>query len=106
MISIMKINWKYCSIALFTSIGVHGIIITAFFLNYVHQMSSILSNIQQYINTNQENITSAKNALTISQTSEFSPELYIVIFILSFVILSIVVYFFQGFLSSKKAKKN
>jgi hypothetical protein len=101
----MKINWKYCSIALFTSIGVHALIISAFFLNYVHQMSSIRSNIQQYINTNQDNITSAKNALTIAQKSEFSPELYIVIFFISFVILSIVVYFFQGFVSSKKAKK-
>lgn len=103
----MKINWKHCSIALFTSIAIHGFIASAFFIHYVHQMSSILSRTcEQYINTNQGNITSSKNAVTIAQTQGIAPELWIVIFGLSFVLLSVLVYFIQEFLASKKAKKN
>lgn len=106
MKSMMNINWKHCSIALFISIGLHGLIISAFFLNYIHQLSSIISAInKQYVNTTQGNVTSSNNAVTIAQSSGFSPEIWIVIFALSFVILTLITYFFQEFLSSKKAKK-
>lgn len=102
----MNINWKHCSIALFISIGLHGLIISAFFLNYVHQMSSIISAInKQYVNTTQANVTSSNNAVTFAQASGFLPEIWIVIFAFSFLILTLIVYFFQEFLSSKKAKK-
>lgn len=106
MKSMMNINWKHCSIALFISIGLHGLIISAFFLSYIHQISSIISTINQhYVNTTQGNVTSSNSAVTIAQASGFSPEIWIVIFALSFVILTLIVYFFQEFLSSKKEKK-
>jgi hypothetical protein len=69
-------------------------------------MSSIISAIKKhYVNTTPGNVTSPNTAVTIAQASGFSPEIWIVLFALSFVILTMATYFFQEYLSSKRVKK-
>ena len=85
----MEVNWKSLSFSLIVSIVFHGSVLTVLFFDYVNKVRTIFNNYLSAIG----NQTDDKISVTLAQGTSYLPELWILLIIVSFVIVTVICYF-------------
>ena len=99
----MNFDWKSLSLSLIISIIIHGIASFYFLIKSRNELATLMekivseytTNVSKYLETN-------KISITIAQGSGFSLEIYILLFVLSFVLITIVSYVLLNYIGKKR----
>ena len=86
---LMEVNWKSLSFSLIVSMVIHGSVLTVLFLDYVNKFRTIYNNYISAIG----NQTDDKISVTLAEGTSYPPELWILLMIVSFVIVTVICYF-------------
>ena len=101
----MDVDWKSLSISLIISIAIHGIASIYLLIESKNELVTLMKKIASEYSTNiSENLEANKISITIAQGSGFSLEIWILLFVLSFVLLTVISYVFLYFMCKKESK--
>ena len=92
----MKIDWKSLSLAFISSMILNGIAGTVVLIDYNERMSNIFDVLDS------ENYSDDKISITIAKGNSLSYWIWIVIFVFSFIISTIIVYFVINHMKKRK----
>ncbi len=99
----MNVDWKSLSISLIISIAIHGIAGIYLLIESKNELVTLMKRIVPEYSTNiSENLEANKISITIAQGSGFSLEIWILLFVLSFVLLTVISYVALNFIGKKE----